>query len=227
MGERQELQQKSRQEPRRERRSQDTTDSPVNGVAQQTARTAQAQRIVDACYDDVLAYCRRHAPAGVDPRDLTQEAFLRLVRAGRYAERGKPLAYLLTIARNLCIDAGRRGRTEAMPLDFEIADTHDHATDLELALALEALDSQLREIIELRFDQGLSISEVAQVLGMSRFAASRRLRRALGELRTLLSDESTAQAPRSPTAQAATRPAERPAAPRLAGSNQTKGRHRP
>ena len=228
MGERQELQQGSRQEPRQERRSQDTAGNASSDAAErQGARVAQAQRIVDACYGDVLAYCTRHAPAGVDPRDLTQEAFLRLVRSGRYVEQGKPLAYLLTIARNLCVDAGRKGRAEAASLDFEVADTRDHTADLELALALEALDPQLREVIELRFDQGLSVSEAAQVLGISRFAASRRLRRALGELRALLSDESTAQAPRGPTAQASTRPAEGPAASRHADSTQKKGRHRP
>lgn len=228
MGERQELQQESRHKPRQECRSQDTAGSASSDAAeQQDARVAQARRIVDACYGDVLAYCTRHAPAGVDPRDLTQEAFLRLVRAGRYVEQGKPLAYLLTIARNLCIDAGRKGRAEAAPLDFEVADTRDHMADLELALALEALDPQLREIVELRFDQGLSVSEVAQVLGISRFTASRRLRRALAELRGLLSDESTAQAPRGPAAQASTRPAEGPTAPCHADSIQKKGRHRP
>ena len=64
-------------------------------------------RLVEEHYDDVLAYCRRHAPSYDEAPDVAQEAFLRFVRSGRSPIEGKPLAYLLTIARNLCIDASR------------------------------------------------------------------------------------------------------------------------
>ena len=64
-------------------------------------------RLVEEHYDDVLAYCRRHAPSYDDAPDVAQEAFLRFVRSGRSPLDGKPLAYLFTIARNLCIDAAR------------------------------------------------------------------------------------------------------------------------
>ena len=60
-------------------------------------------RLVEEHYDDVLAYCRRHAPSYDEAPDVAQEAFLRFVRSGRSPIEGKPLAYLLTIARNLCI----------------------------------------------------------------------------------------------------------------------------
>ena len=67
-------------------------------------------RLVEEHYDDVLAYCRRHAPSYDDAPDVAQEAFLRFVRSGRSPRDGKPLAYLFTIARNLCIDAARARR---------------------------------------------------------------------------------------------------------------------
>lgn len=54
-------------------------------------------RLVEEHYDDVLAYCRRHAPSCDEAPDVAQEAFLRFVRSGRSPVEGKPLAYLLTI----------------------------------------------------------------------------------------------------------------------------------
>ena len=70
----------------------------------------QARKIAEECYSEVLAYCRRHAPAGHEPADLAQETFLRFVRAQGYRERGKPIAYLMRIARSVCVDASRERR---------------------------------------------------------------------------------------------------------------------
>ena len=50
----------------------------------------QARETAEECYGEVMAYCRRHAPAGHDPADLAQETFLRFVRAEGYRERGRP-----------------------------------------------------------------------------------------------------------------------------------------
>jgi len=68
----------------------------------------RAREIAEECYGEVLAYCRRHAPAGHDAADLAQETFLRFVRAKGYRERGRPIAYLIRIARSVYVDASRR-----------------------------------------------------------------------------------------------------------------------
>ena len=135
-------------------------------------------RLVEEHYDDVLAYCRRHAPSYDDAPDVAQEAFLRFVRSGCSPADGKPLAYLFTIARNLCIDAARAKRPPAAPLDVDVPDRSPDADP-----AVEALDPDLREVVELRFDQGFKVGEIASVLGVSRFAVNRRLNRALAELK--------------------------------------------
>lgn len=180
-----------------------------------------ATRIVNACYDDVLAYCYRHAPRGYEAPDLAQETFLRFVRAGRYRDEGKPLAYLLSIARNLCIDASRASRNAPLRVPLapqasaygrsggsagtcaesgdgvigsrgkthgitDITDPHDAVADVELACTLKQLDDEAREVIELAFDQGLSSTEIAHVLGISRFSARRRLKRALAQLEEMI-----------------------------------------
>ena len=146
-------------------------------------------RLVEEHYDDVLAYCRRHAPFYDDAPDVAQEAFLRFVRSGRSPLDGKPLAYLFTIARNLCIDAARAKRPPAAPLDVDVPDRSPDADPAaacagsEVGALVEALDPDLREVVELRVDQGFKVGEIASVLGVSRFAVNRRLNRALAELK--------------------------------------------
>ena len=139
----------------------------------------QARRITEECYGEVLAYCRRHAPAGHEPADLAQETFLRFVRAAGYRERGKPIAYLMRVARSVCVDASRERRLETVTLDFDLPaeDRNEGAVELEEALA--KLPDDLREAVELRYGSGLGVGEVARALGISRFSARRRVNAAL------------------------------------------------
>ena len=139
----------------------------------------RAREIAEECYGEVLAYCRRHAPVGHEPTDLAQETFLRFVRAQGYRERGKPLAYLMRIARSVCVDASRERRLETVSLDFDVPAEEGGERDVELADALARLPDDLREVVELRYGSGLGVGEVAHELGISRFAARRRINAAL------------------------------------------------
>lgn len=145
----------------------------------------RAREIAEECYGEVLSYCRRHAPAGHEAADLAQETFLRFVRSQGYRERGKPIAYLMRIARNVCVDASRERRPETVPLDFDVEANGIEEPGTELDIALSALPCELREAVELRYGSGLGVSEVACALGISRFAARRRINAAL----RLLGDE--------------------------------------
>lgn len=154
---------------------------------------AAVQRIVEGHYEDVLAYCRRHAPARDAADDIAQETFLRFVRsASAYDERGKPLALLLTIARNLCADAARScaRRPQFVELDEASVPRSCDAYPVEMDSVLASLAPDEREAIELRFDQGLGVAEAARVMGMSRFAMNRLLKRALAQVRDAYSFES-------------------------------------
>ena len=159
------------------------------GVRSRQREGEAFDRLVEEHYDDVLAYCRRHAPSYDDAPDVAQETFLRFVRSGCSPSDGKPLAYLFTIARNLCIDAARAKRPPAALLDVDVPDRSPDADPAaacagsEVGALVEALDPDLREVVELRFDQGFKVGEIASVLGVSRFAVNRRLNRALAELK--------------------------------------------
>lgn len=166
--------------------------SSQQGLSQQ-----QARDIAEACYAEVLAYCKRHAPAGHEAADLAQETFLRFVRAGSYNERGKPIAYLMRVARSVCVDAARARRVQTVALDFDVAEegsdfaASGNALEGALERALGTLPAEMREALELRFGTGLQVNEVATALGVSRFAARRRINIALKLLEAeLTKDES-------------------------------------
>lgn len=164
---------------------------------QRARMNGEVRGIVEAHYADVLAYCRRRTRSREEAQDATQEVFLRFIRAqGRYRDAGKPRAYLLTIARNVCIDIGRAHvydwadlpPDEALP-DVRLPDTEDaHGAD-GLARAYASLTHEHREVLELRFDQELTVTETARVLGISRFAAKRRIDAALTALRAALQQD--------------------------------------
>lgn len=147
-----------------------------------------AQRIVNEHYADVLAYCRRHAPCAEDARDAAQETFLRFIRSmPSYRDQGKPLALLLVIARHACADLyRRRGRTWEMLDENLPAPESENASTTNMHEALAALPAEQRELLELRYDQGLQVNEIAKVLGVSRFSASRKIAKALEALKTEL-----------------------------------------
>ena len=155
-------------------------------MGEKNGREGEAERLVDEHYADVLRYCRRHAPAGL-AEDAAQETFLRFVRGlPGYHDRGRPLAFLLTVARRVCADAyRRRGRTWEQLDENAAADEPQGGGVRE---ALFSLPPEQREVLELRYDHGLRVNEVARVLGVSRFAAGRRISAALEALKAELAD---------------------------------------
>ena len=85
----------------------------------------------------------------------------------------------MRIARSVCIDASRRRRLETVSLDFDLPTMEQGESDIELKEALAKLPGDLREAVELRYGTGLDVSEVAKVLGISRFSVRRRINAAL------------------------------------------------
>jgi RNA polymerase sigma-70 factor (ECF subfamily) len=112
--------------------------------------------------------------------DLTSETFLRALRSmSGFRWQGKDFgAWLMTIARNLCTDHFKAGRTR-LELTTDDMGAHDDATEgpenavlagltNEVLLdGLRRLSDEQRDCLIMRFLQGLSIAETAEVLGRS------------------------------------------------------------
>lgn len=131
--------------------------------------------------------------------DLTSETFFRALRSmSNFKWQGRDFgAWLTTIARNLVADHYKAGRTRLETATDDLSD-HDTATpgpedDVLTSLTNEALLECLRklapeqqECLVLRFLQGLSIAETAQVLDRSEGAVKQLQLRAVRNLAKLL-----------------------------------------
>jgi RNA polymerase sigma-70 factor (ECF subfamily) len=133
----------------------------------------------------------------VSAEDVTAETFRRALRAlPRYEPRGVPLrAWLTTIALNLVRDEIEHRQRARRLLDAAVAPppVDGVGDDVELRTMVHALVRQLgpdqRQVIELRFGADMSIADVAARLNRSRDAVKQLQRRAVHELRRLLSEE--------------------------------------
>lgn len=131
--------------------------------------------------------------------DLTSETFFRALRSmSSFRWQGKDFgAWLMTIARNLAADHFKAGRTR---LEFATEDSYtlDGATEgpenavlasltnETLLKALGDLPNEQRECLIMRFLQGLSIAETAEVLGRSTGAVKQLQLRGVRNLAKLL-----------------------------------------
>lgn len=142
-------------------------------------------------YDKIYRYCFFRLRDPDLAEDLTQETFLRFYRQISYKEEGKALAYLYTIARNLCLDAVRRARPAAPLRETDPAPDPFAGAEQRIALrqAIEKLPADWQELLLLRYANDLPVGQIAALTGLSRFAVHRRIRSALAALRTMLQKE--------------------------------------
>ena len=146
--------------------------------------------LVDRHQDVVLGLCLRMLRHRQDAEDVTQESFVRAIRALAGFDPSRPLRpWLLGIAANRCRTAlSRRVRT---PIPTEsVSDWVDPRPDRsdpddlagELGRALELLRPEYREVFCLYHEQGLPYDEIAQVVDRPLGTVKTWLHRARSEL---------------------------------------------
>ena len=132
--------------------------------------------------------------------DIFQETWIRVLEQGhRYDPRHNFVTWLLTIARNLAIDNMRRKHPEALedlppaaepvitgPGSFEIAAQHEQAERLDNAL--DRIPGEQREAILLRFQEGMSLDEIAAVTRSPLSTVKSRLYRGLEAMSGLVKE---------------------------------------
>lgn len=156
------------------------------------------------------------APAA---EDAAQEAFLRAYRSlGAYDPGRSFSTWILSITAHHCIDTLRKKRMKEVSLDGLppwrqlAADTIDPERNAQRAdqaagvrRLLEALPSDYRLVVALRYWHDLGYSEIAEITGESQSAIKSRLHRARRRMAELIETDS------------------RPAAPGLAGDAESTG----
>ncbi|MGL6173745.1 MAG: RNA polymerase sigma factor, partial [Cellulosilyticaceae bacterium] len=121
-------------------------------------------------YDKIYKYCYFKVKTKEVAEDLTQETFLKYFAQNAYISRGKPLAYLYTIAKNQCTDYFRKQQTVPLQEGCVVEDSLGNTvTNLVVRQAVDTLPHELAEIVLLRFSSEMGINEIALFLGISRF----------------------------------------------------------
>lgn len=160
----------------------------------------------DRHFDTVLAFVHRRVYAPQVAFDLTSETFARALQAlPTFQERGgsPPIGWLLVIARNLIIDAQRRGvvaddarrRLGMRAVDLTDGDL-ERVEDLcaqaamteRLAEALAELPQEQREAVLASVVDELTYPEIAQQLGCSESVVRKRVSRGLRSMRTRITE---------------------------------------
>ena len=167
-------------------------------LAQQGDGEAFGQ-VYDEYVDSVYRYLYYRVGSHALAEDLTSETFLRaLRRIDSFSWQGKDIgAWFTTIARNLVADhvKSSRFKLEVSTADMLDADRADAGIEdevlgrLQSAALLDAvrrLKPEQQECVVLRFLQGLSVTETAEVLGRSEGAVKQLQLRAVRALAKLL-----------------------------------------
>ena len=147
---------------------------------------------IEQQYDKLLRYCYMKLRDRTLAEDITQETFIRFFESKDYHSIGKEMAYLYTIARNLCIDSFRKQKDELiedLPAKIqEMPESRDKVESIvdrvSIEQALDRLTADEREAVVLRFSGELSVEDIAKSMDISRFAVRRRILSALEKLRT-------------------------------------------
>jgi RNA polymerase sigma-70 factor (ECF subfamily) len=134
--------------------------------------------------------------------DLASETFFRALRSmNSFRWQGRDFgAWLMTIARNLCTDHFKAGRTR-LELTTEDMGLHDDATDgpetavlaqltnETLLTCLKQLPKEQQECLIMRFLQSMSIADTAKVLGRTEGAVKQLQLRGVRNLAKLMPKE--------------------------------------
>jgi RNA polymerase sigma-70 factor (ECF subfamily) len=149
--------------------------------------------------DTVFRYIYYRVSTRALAEDLTSETFVRaLRRITTFSWQGRDFgAWLVTIARNLVADNFKSSRHRMEVSTGEMLDSNEvepspedevleHLSNETLLDAVHRLNDQQRECVTLRFLQGLSVAETAEIMGKNEGAIKTLQYRAVRTLARLL-----------------------------------------
>jgi len=149
-------------------------------------------------FDKIYRYVALRIGDRIEAEDMTQQVFLSALRnISSFKWKGTPFAaWLYRIAHNQVVDHLRKKTKQAAaPLEASLLKSDndpqlvaEQSLDIEqLSIATRRLTEAQREVVSLRFSGGLSIGEVAKIMGKSQGAVKALQHSAILALRKILS----------------------------------------
>ena len=148
--------------------------------------------------DRIYRYALTRVGTQEDALDLTQQTFVKaLERINTFRpRRGQFSTWLFAIARNTVIDFRRRQRSPESWVWIEPTAQDNTEAEVLTSLDVEALRTAVagltdmkRDLLSLRFAAGLTVPEIAAVVGMKTDATYKQITRTLEELRGALNGQ--------------------------------------
>ena len=162
------------------------------------------RRHQDRIYSYILRVIKNEDVAN----DIFQETFVKAImtiRQGRYTENGKFPAWISRIAHNLIIDYYRQEKSENLQsvdlTEVDILNRRDLCEETiedviitdqifaDVKYLIEELPDLQKEVLKMRYYQGLSFKEIAELTGVSINTALGRMRYAILNLRRIAHDK--------------------------------------
>jgi RNA polymerase sigma-70 factor, ECF subfamily len=166
---------------------------PIMAVTTERTASEQFDALYRRTFPRVYAYVASMLRDRSAAEEVTAQAFERAYRkrASYRTGRGSPEAWLFGIARHAALDElrrlKRRAPLEADPEDVLAVAPEDHADGVvrreTVRAALATLEPRDRDMIALKFQAGLSNTEIARVLAMSESNVGTKLHRTMEKLR--------------------------------------------
>jgi len=127
-----------------------------------------------------------------DAEDVTHDLLIRVWEsAAGYTPCGKPMAWLLTVARNLCLMKlrGERNHSELSEWIAVAAETETAEDRILIAKCMEQLSEEERQVVVLHAVAGFKHREIAQFTHLSLGSVLSKYNRALKKLKKICEGE--------------------------------------
>lgn len=138
-------------------------------------------------------YLRRRLPGRIDPEDLAQEVYVRLLRVEKLEQIKEPQAYLYRVASNVAAEWRLRAVHSKPHSDAELETLVTTATpesllddeqfSTQLDAALQTMTPMVRAVIYLKLREDMSHEEIAAHLGITPRMVRRMLTTGYAQLR--------------------------------------------
>lgn len=167
-------------------------DEAIYGIA--AGVDGSLERLYNLVSSAIYAYALSLTKNVFDAQDIMHDVFVKAYdAAASYISNGKPMAWLLTVTKNMCYDRFReQSRWQPMTeseMDAHFASTVDVAERLMLNKCLFLLTEEERNIVVLHAVGGLKHREIAEQMHIPVATVLSKYNRALKKLRGIIKGE--------------------------------------
>ncbi len=173
-----------------------STDATLEDLLQEIAEgsTAALENLYRLTDKAVYAYALSILRNAFDAEDVLQECFIRVFRSAAFYRRdGKPMAWILTIAKNLCRDLLRKNQavselSEEAWLRLAAPNTVNDDR-LILSACMKELNEKERQIVVLHAVAGFKHREIAQFMELSLTGVLSKYHRAIQKMKRRVQEQ--------------------------------------